>query len=68
MVLSHGVVSWAWAGAMEVQSWSGFGVEYIRGQELVLIHQFLMLTFTRHFRFIPFVSFAMCRSHTSIKI
>ena len=24
MDLSHGVESWAWAGAMEVESWSGF--------------------------------------------
>ena len=43
MDLSHGVESWALAGAMEVESWSEFwsGI-YIRGQELVLIHQFLV--------------------------
>ena len=51
-----------------MESWSGFWsriysvIVALREQELALTHQFLaMLTFTRHFRFIPFVSFAMCR-------
>ena len=53
-----------------MESWSGVWsgiysvIDALRGKELVLIHQFLVIAyFTRHFRLIPFVSFAMCRSH-----
>ena len=59
-----------------MESWSGFlsgiysVIVALRGQELVLIHQFLVNAY--FYEALSFyslnVSFAMCRSHTSIKI
>ena len=76
--LWSGVMEWSlgvepWSGVLDwILEWnedrSGVIVALL-GQDLVLIDQFLVNAYLRcTLHLIPFVSFAMCRSHALIKL